>query len=212
VLNNKIDPSLSIPKSSGADLADRIIQIAPAPLLHGERQADYDNLVSRIVAVAKPLDAIEEFLARDVIDLTWEILRLRRLKAALLRASTGRGVRKVLESLGYGEDQPFGFAREVAARWAAAEKETRKEVQRVLDKAQLTMDDVMAKTLDSEIGSFERFDRMLASAEARRNSALREIDRHREALGAQMRKAYDEVQDAEFREVETGILPRGSRS
>jgi hypothetical protein len=45
---------------------------------------------------------------------------------------------------------------------------------------------------------------MLASAEARRNNALREIDRHREALGAAMRRAVDVVEDAEFREVETG--------
>jgi hypothetical protein len=37
----------------------------------------------------------------------------------------------------------------------------------------------MAKTLEGEIDSFERFDRILASSEARRNNALREIDRHR---------------------------------
>jgi hypothetical protein len=45
---------------------------------------------------------------------------------------------------------------------------------------------------------------MLASAEARRNNALREIDRHREALGGAVRQAIDEVQDAEFRDVDTG--------
>jgi hypothetical protein len=30
---------------------------------------------------------VEEFLLRDVIDLTWEILRLRRLKAGTIKAS-----------------------------------------------------------------------------------------------------------------------------
>jgi hypothetical protein len=64
---------------------------------------------------------------------------------------------------------------------------------------------VTAKTLESKLDSFERLDRMLASAEARRNNALREIDRHRAALGAAMRQAVDEVQDAEFRDVETGV-------
>ena len=68
----------------------------------------------------------------------------------------------------------------------------------------MSIEDVMAETLDSKIDSFERFDRMLASSEARRNNALREIDRHREALGADLRQAIDEVQDAEFRDVETG--------
>ena len=41
----------------------------------------------RLVSAAKPRDAIEEFLIRDVIDLTWEILRLRRAKAGILKAS-----------------------------------------------------------------------------------------------------------------------------
>ncbi len=45
---------------------------------------------------------------------------------------------------------------------------------------------------------------MLASSEARRNNALREIERHRAALGAAVRQAVDEIQDAEFRDVETG--------
>jgi len=68
----------------------------------------------------------------------------------------------------------------------------------------------MVKTLEKKIDSFERIDRMLASAEARRNNALREIDRHREALGVAMRQAVDEVQDAEFRDVETGAVGGGA--
>jgi hypothetical protein len=66
------------------------------------------------------------------------------------------------------------------------------------------MDDVMAEALSSKIDTFERIDRMLASSEARRNNALREIDRHRSTLGAAVRQAIDEVQNAEFRDVESG--------
>jgi hypothetical protein len=86
-------------------------------------------------------------------------------------------------------------------------RETRKhgEITAALSAAGLTIDEVTAKTLESKLDSFERLDRMLASAEARRNNALREIDRHRAALGAAMRQAVDEVQDAEFRDVETGV-------
>ena len=62
--------------------------VSPAPLLPGEAQADYTTGVAkRIVDAAPRADAIEEFLTRDVIDLTWEILPLRRLKARLLRGS-----------------------------------------------------------------------------------------------------------------------------
>ena len=68
----------------------------------------------------------------------------------------------------------------------------------------------MAETLESKIDSFERFDRMLASSEARRNNALREIERHRAVLGGAVRQAIDEVQDAEFRDVETGEVGGGA--
>jgi hypothetical protein len=63
-----------------SDVVDRVAGIAPAPLLPGEREAEYVNLIARVVTVARPRDAIEEFLTRDFIDLTWEILRLRRMK------------------------------------------------------------------------------------------------------------------------------------
>jgi len=50
----------------------------------------------------------------------------------------------------------------------------------------------------------ERFDRMIASAETRRNNTLHEIERHRAGLGAAFRSATTEVEDAEFTELETG--------
>ena len=74
------------------------------------------------------------------------------------------------------------------------------------------MDEVMAEAFAAVIDPFERIDRLLASAEARRNNALREIDRHREALGAAMRRGVEEVQDAQFQDVETGPVGGGALS
>jgi hypothetical protein len=186
--------------SAVSDVLDRVAGIAPVPLLPGEQEADYATHVARIVAAAKPRDAIEDLLTRDVIDLSWEVLRLRRLKAGLLRGAIGSGISQVMYRLGHEEE----FAGELAANWAAGKKAAQKAVAAALRKAQLTMEDVIAETLEGKIDSFERFDRMLASSEARRNNALREIERHREALGAAVRQAIDEVQDAEFRDVDTG--------
>ena len=165
----------SVPRLAGEDALDRVIAITPAPLLPGEAEADYVGVAARIVAVAQPADAIEEFLARDAIDLTWEILRLRRVKAGLLRTSISSGIQAVMLSLGKG----FGSAKRLGKSWAAGDKSAKNEVAGILQKAQLTIEDVVAETLESKIDSFERIDRMLASAEARRNNALREIDRHR---------------------------------
>jgi len=115
-----------------------------------------------------------------------------------------------MDSFDYDERKGYGAARTIGARWASGEKSARDEVAAALKKAQLSIEDVMADTLDRKIDTFERIDRMLASTEARRNNALREIDRHREALGAAMRRAIDEVQDVPYRDVETGEASGGS--
>jgi hypothetical protein len=197
-------PASSVVPSPGADIVDRIIGTAPAPLLPGEVEADYLGVAARIVAVAQPKDAIEEFLTRDLVDLTWEIFRLRRLKAALLRAAASKGVHRILSTTGYDLGFKVGSSEEFAAEWASGNADRRREFDEMLRKANFTVGEVMAEAFAEIIDSFERIDRMLASAEARRNNALREIDRHREALGAAMRRAIDEAEDAEFRDAETG--------
>jgi hypothetical protein len=178
--------------------------IAPAPLLPGEDGTEYAKFTVQFLAAAKPRDFIEEILARDVVDLSWESYRLRRLKAGLLRVACGDGVRSVAGQFG-----PWSQY-DLAAEWMSGDKDARKRFDEILKKAGLGMEDVLAEALSSKIDTFERIDRMLASTEARRNNALREIYRHREALGAAIRRAVDEVQDAEFRDVETGEPGGGS--
>jgi hypothetical protein len=179
---------------------DRVVAIAPSPLLPGEKQADYADVAVRIVRAAKPRDAIEEFLVRDVVDLTWEILRLRRVKVGILKSSMGHGVKQILGEIGH----PWDEKNQLSEAFAAGDAWARKKVDAILKKAGLTIDEVTAQTLESRLNSFERLDRMLASAEARRNNALREIDRHRDALGGGVRRSIEEIEDAEFRDVGTG--------
>lgn len=188
-------PSLDAPGWPGG--------IAPAPMLPDEDGTEYTKFTFQFLAAAKPRDFIEEILARDAIDLSWETYRLRRLKAGLLRVACGDGVRSVAGKLGPIAAEPWSLY-DLAAKWMSCDKEARKRFDEILKKVGLGMEDVMAEALSSKIDTFERFDRMLASSEARRNNALREIDRHREALGAAMRRAVDAVEDAAFRDLETG--------
>jgi hypothetical protein len=194
--------------SAVSDVLDRVVAIAPAPLLPGEKQADYADVAVRVVRAAKPRDAIEEFLVRDAVDLTWEILRLRRIKAGILRASMGTGVQQILAGVGldYRETSELGDG------WAAGNASARNKVDVILKKAGLTIDEATAKTLEKKLDTFERLDRMLASAEARRNNALREIDRHRDALGGGVRRSIEEIEDAEFRDVETDEVVAGAKT
>jgi hypothetical protein len=210
--NTKATPSSSASLSSNPDALRRLIGISPTPLLPGEAQTDYDGVATRVAAVARPRDAIEEFLTRDVIDLTWEILRLRRAKVGLWRAAASKGVEAIHSRI----DNNDSFLRVpgpgFGQQWASGKVARRQEFTEMLKNADLTMDDVMAEALAEVIDSFERFDRMLASSEARRNNALREIYRHREALGDAIRRAVDKVEDVEFRDVETGEVSPGPPS
>ena len=197
--------SVTLAGSSPDNRLARVIGMAPAPVLMGEDEADYAGLAARVVSVSGLRDAIEELLLRDVIDLTWEILRLRRLKAGLLRASMSAGVSRVLETVGY----PYFQSERLSQDWAAGAAKARKQVDAVLAGAGLSIEEATAKTFESKIEVFEQIDRMQASAEARRNNALREIDRHREAAGAAARQAIDEVEDVEYREVGAGEADAG---
>jgi hypothetical protein len=131
---------------------DRVIGIGPAPLLAGEQGADYREIARRIVQASGPRDALEEFLLRDVIDLTWEILRLRRAKAGLIRSSMNLGVHKILIAAGYSYPDADTFSH----NWAAGDKHSRQEFDKILKKAGLTMEEVTAKTFGVAIDRTDR--------------------------------------------------------
>ena len=61
------------------------------PLFAGEDTAAYDALLSRVSGVVKPADVIEEIWLQDVVELSWEVARLRRMKAEFLNSSAHRG-------------------------------------------------------------------------------------------------------------------------
>jgi hypothetical protein len=119
-----IAPTSSVAQSSRAEILDRVIGIAPAPLLPNEAEADYVDVASRIVAVAQPRDAIEEFLTRDVVDGIWEILRLRRLKAGLLGMACSDGVRSVASKLGY-KLTSMGTVHDLSVKWMSGDAAAR---------------------------------------------------------------------------------------
>jgi hypothetical protein len=84
------------------------------PLIGREDAAAYDALSARIAGAVAPADVLEEMWVRDVVDLAWETLRLRRLKALLLTAAAPEGmVAALTPSIG------AEAARELAEQWAA---------------------------------------------------------------------------------------------
>ena len=58
-----------------------------------------EELLARISGAMKPADIFEEVWVRVIVDLSWEVLRLRRLKASLMTATAYEGLHKILEPL-----------------------------------------------------------------------------------------------------------------
>ena len=139
------------------------------PLIPGESAADYKRLLAAITDEIEPDDMMETIWTRDIVDLQWDIIRFRRIKADFI---THRYERVRLLPT---ENSNGGLANTVAIN----------------------------------INDIERIDRMVMTMEARRNAAYREIERHRIGLGERLRRAVEQVEDAEFREVDetTSIVP-----
>jgi hypothetical protein len=175
----------------------------PPPLIVGEDPAAYAALWDRVANAVLPKDILEDIWLRDVVDLTWEVFRSRRLKAHLLHAAAHEGIKMVLAPLVWDKEYRAkgSAAEELSELWARREENAVKEVNARLAAAGLTMDAVMAQTFAAKLDEVERIDRMIASAEARRNLVLREVERHRETLAATLRRATEEAEDAEFEEI-----------
>jgi hypothetical protein len=167
----------------------------PPPLLDGEDPAAYDELLARVSGAVKPSDILEEIWVRDVVDLVWEALRLRRLKAELLAVNAYKGLEEVLEPL-----SDFIQAQALARTWACNNPDGIEEVEKLLTSAGLSMDAVMAQTLALNLDQVEKIDRMIMSAEARRNAVLREVHRHRASVAQALRQVAN-LEDAQFTEI-----------
>jgi len=170
--------------------------LGPPPLIDGEDPAAYEGLRTRVSGAVKPKDFLEEIWVRDVVDLSWECLPMRRLKAKLITAAMSSGLDRLLEPL-----VGFGDASELASQWEARDRTAMKQVKKYLADVGATMETVTAWTLSKNIDTIERMDRMIMSAEARRNAALREVDRHRASLAQALRQVSDDVVEADFEEV-----------
>jgi hypothetical protein len=179
-----------------AEFLKKYSLFGPSPLTEGEDARQYDEIQTRFSATIKPKDILEEMWTRDVVDLTWEILRMRRLKAELLTSVMSEGIDRILDQLLDWEE-----AHELSKAWSARDPEAIKSVDELLAARGLTLEHATARGLAARIEVFERIDRMAMAAEARRNSALRELERHRASLAQALRQASDDVIEAEYQDV-----------
>jgi hypothetical protein len=188
---------------------------APPALTRDEDTSPYETLRARVAEAVRPDNFIEEILVRDVVEHVWETVRLRRQKVALINSSAKDGMLSLLLDLDYDD------AIELAKGWFAREPAAIAEVDVRLAEAGLGIDAAMAQTLRLHLAEYEGMDRMLRSAEARRDAALLGIERHRAHFADRLRRAAHEaaqaaeqppIEDVTFEVVQqTGQHPAATR-
>jgi hypothetical protein len=174
------------------------VPLPPPSLANGEDAAAYAQLAARIRAAVAPANVIEEIWARDVADLTWDVVRLRRLKAGLFTVGASDGMAQILR----GMEEYAAIGQSSAREWAARKPAAVAAVNSQLSVAGLDMSDVATSTFAARIDQFDRIERMLAAAEVRRAAALHAIDNRRAAERA--RAAAEEAERAAVAPVEEG--------
>ena len=188
-------------KAAATHPADRLVVsslddfLGPAPLLEGEDRAAYIGLLEEVRRQVTPKDAIEQIYVRDVVDLTWELMRSRRIKVALLH----RGQVRAIQQLTSSENWP-GLDTDAKFSVRAAVKTSFADGMKVLLKHGVTLQDINAHAFAAERETLLLLDQNMMQIEARRNFALREIERRRASFGRRLGGVINEV-EAEFKEV-----------
>jgi hypothetical protein len=200
---------------------NRLAIFGPTPLLAGESAAAYDDLLAGVSGNLKPSDIFEEIWVREIADLIWESLRWRRHLASFLATAIPQVLQRTLKPIaqnwpevprGSGfigklraAEAALNAGSTLAADWGRGDPAAIERVNQLLASAGLTMDHVIAQATVSELDKIERFNRLIASTEGRRNALLREIEHHRAPFAQRLRAEVHKIENAEFETVETNV-------
>jgi hypothetical protein len=174
----------------------RLDLFGPPPILEGETEKAYWELLERVLCALEPADFIEELWARDIVDVSWNISRLRRTSSALLAARVGYRADEKATSLVEGDPGLMNGS-----------KEQKQEMERLLDpnshlsgedqksqfphaferymklwetaRSTLNLNEIQAMVIIDGIDSIERIEALIMIAERRFDTVIRELDRHR---------------------------------
>lgn len=168
--------------------------LGPLPVLGGEDPVEYQGLLDEVRRQVAPVDSIEQIYIRDIVDLTWELMRARRIKVGLLH----KGQVRAMNQFGATENWP-GLGHDARRSISAAAAEGFTEGLKALQKHGVTLNDVNAYAFAAERETILRLDQSMLQIEGRRNFSLREIERRRASFGRRLDKSVHQV-EAEFTE------------
>lgn len=171
---------------------------ADPPLVGNEKREDYDRLFSDVAGALKPADSIVWIFVKDFVDLSWDIIRERKIKAHIIRSHEIVAVRDALKAIG--SDGHFSNADVEAREWATDPKSRLKHGKKLSNNG-FTATELLAHAYIDGGPAIDAIDRRIASYELRRMAVLRTIQNHSEKLARQVFEAVSsEVLEGDFTE------------
>jgi vacuolar-type H+-ATPase subunit I/STV1 len=171
-----------------------------SPVLMNESADDLDRVRETLNNEIKPRGMIEQLYLLDYAELTFEVLRLRRWKMALLNKNFVPALEAVFTQLlqhsGYNYGEASATAKDIAHRWFI-DKEVKKYGKRLLRQCRLDVSAIEVEAFRKSADEIELIDKLLASAESRRNKIIREMAAYRNGLAQQLEKSANRIIEAE---------------
>jgi hypothetical protein len=171
-------------------MTDDLAEIFGAPpLLEGENLEAFQSLKSHLYSTVKPTDIIEQLWVYDLLNLVWETIRLRRLRAHLLKASAPDGLERVILPIAPNYEK----RKQLIQEWAQGDSEAIEVAQELCKLGGHNQSSIDARALAINLKCFTTIDTMISNADARRVVILRELDRHRDVLARRLSEVIENV-------------------
>jgi hypothetical protein len=199
----------NIVKAAGSPVCripdDVAVLLENPPLWRGESREDYLALLHAIAKSVGAKDVVDWLCTDEVTYHVWEILRIKRIAAAIILSHQIAVVEELLKSTydpkdGY-SDMIYAVsdARNEARRWATDPEFGKKLDERLAARGHDTAS-IQAKAYTRCAGELDRIEKSIAKLEVRRMTTLREIARRNEALAKRIERASLDIIDGEFSE------------
>ena len=158
------------------------------PLLSTEDPNLYWDMFDRFAEFVDPKNIIEWLWLKDIVDLCWEIARLRRYRALSIERARERKNAEIEYAREHADDPDLYLSLRPPT---SAQIEARRNAPRLDTEA-----DSASLLILEHLDTYETVDKLLMAAELRRDRILRELDFGRERIAPLLRKISDEVIDA----------------
>ena len=193
--------SVEAPQNLSRVIAEIADLFGPPPVLSTENRQAYDALITQLVLEWKPRKITEKMYVRDTADTSWEIFRHRRAIANLFAISFKTALRAVLTDVLPEEGckpwfDHYDAVKGLAQAWFEGPQEQEK-VKSELAKYGLTAEAIVAQTYVLRRDELAMLHRLVAAAEARRDTITRNFNEYR-AMSSLGQKPVVEVEPVEL--------------